>query len=67
MEGQATDDGTNPLHFAWIVEFRDGPVQRETISFAEPSAAPDWRKPWAEEGATWQRQPDLPARLPERS
>jgi hypothetical protein len=42
-------------------------VQRETIYFGEPFPAPDWRKPWAEEGATWERQGDLPARLPDRS
>jgi hypothetical protein len=41
-------------------------VQRETIYFAEPFPAPDWRRPWAEEGATWERQGDLPARLPDR-
>jgi hypothetical protein len=67
MEGRGTYDGANPLQFVWIVEFRGDKVQRETIYFAEPFPAPDWRKPWAEEGATWERQPDLPARLPDRS
>ena len=53
----------------WVAEGRvlydDGdPVQRETIYFAEPFPAPEWRRPWAEEGATWERQDDLPARVP---
>jgi AAA ATPase domain len=26
-------------------------VRRETLYFAEPFAAPDWRRPWAEEVA----------------
>jgi hypothetical protein len=42
----------------------DGLVERETIYFADPFTAPDWRKPWAEEGAVWEAQDDLPARLP---
>jgi hypothetical protein len=50
-----------------VVECRGDKVQRETIYFAEPFPAPDWRKPWTEEGASWERQPDLPARLPDRS
>ena len=25
--------------------------------FAEPFPAPDWRKPWTEEGAAWERPP----------
>jgi hypothetical protein len=69
MEGRGfyNGDSANPGYFAWIVEFRGDKVQRETIYFAEPFPAPDWRKPWAEEGATWEQQPDLPARLPDRS
>jgi hypothetical protein len=69
MEGRGIYDGdsANPAYFTWIVEFRGDKVQRETIYFAEPFPAPDWRRPWAEEGATWERQPDLPARLPDRS
>ena len=63
-EGRAFYDGTNATHFAWILEFHDGLVERETIYFADPFTAPDWRKPWAEEGAVWEAQDDLPARLP---
>jgi hypothetical protein len=66
-EGQARYDGGDPIHFVHILEFRDGLVQRETIYFAEPFPAPEWRRPWAEEGATWEPQDDLPARIPARS
>jgi hypothetical protein len=66
LRGFYGGDSTNPGYGAWIVEFRDGKVQHETIYFAEPFPAPEWRKPWVEEGATWERQGDLPARLPER-
>ena len=69
MEGIGIYDGdrANLRHFVWIVEVRGDKVQRETIYFAEPFPAPDWRQPWAEEGATWERQDDLPASLPDRS
>jgi hypothetical protein len=30
---------------------------------AEPFPAPDWRKPWAEDGATWEPQDGLPAQI----
>jgi hypothetical protein len=63
-EGRVLYDGGNPVHFLWIAEFRDGLVQRETIYFAEPFEAPDWRRPWAEEDAAWERQEGLPARVP---
>jgi hypothetical protein len=64
-EGRVLYDGGNPVHFLWIAEFRDGLVQRETIYFAEPFEAPDWRRPWAEENAAWERQEGLPARVPD--
>jgi hypothetical protein len=35
-------------------------VRRETLYFAEPFAAPDWRRPWAEEGAA-EAHGDFPA------
>jgi SnoaL-like protein len=68
LEGRGFYDGdeTSRLNFVWIVEFRDELVQHETIYFGEPFPAPDWRRPWAEAGATWERQADLPDRLPER-
>jgi len=55
-------DGANPHHFVWIVELRGDLVQRETIYFAEPFAAPEWRRPWAEEGAADARR-DRPAHI----
>jgi hypothetical protein len=63
-EGRVLYDGGEPVHFVWIAELRDDLVQRETIYFAEPVPAPDWRTPWAEENAGWERQDDLPARVP---
>jgi len=62
-EGRVLYDGANPHHFVWIAELRGGLVQRETIYFAEPFPAPEWRRPWAEEGATWEPQGDLPAHV----
>jgi hypothetical protein len=60
-EGRALYDGANPVHFVHILEFRGDLVQRETIYFAEPFPAPEWRRPWAEEGAAWETNGDLPA------
>jgi hypothetical protein len=60
-EGRVLYDGANPYHFVWVAEFRGDLVQRETIYFAEPFPAPDWRKPWAEAGAAFETQADLPA------
>ena len=62
-EGRVLYDGANPHHFVWIAELRDGLVRRETIYFAEPFPAPDWRKPWAEDGATWEPKDGLPAHI----
>jgi hypothetical protein len=62
-EGQVLYDGGNPVHFVWIAELRGDLVQRETIYFAEPFPAPEWRRSWAEDGATWEAQDDLPARV----
>ena len=62
-EGRVLYDGANPHHFVWIAELCDGLVRRETIYFAEPFPAPEWRKPWAEDGATWAPQDGLPANL----
>jgi hypothetical protein len=68
MEGRGFHDGddANPGDVVWIVECRGDKVQRETIYFAGPFPAPDWRKPRTGEGATWERQGDLPTRLPDR-
>ena len=45
-EGRITYDGGNPLHTVAIVEFRGDLVARETIYFAEPFEAPEWRRPY---------------------
>ena len=60
-EGGIRYDGGDPIRFVWVAQLRGDKVQRETIYFAEPFPAPDWRKPWAEEGATWEAKGDLPA------
>lgn len=63
-EGRVLYDAANAVHFVWILEFRGDLVQRETIYFADPFPAPEWRRPWAEEGAAWEAQADLPDRIP---
>jgi hypothetical protein len=62
-EGRLRYDGGDPIHFVKLLEFRGEKVQRETLYFAEPFAAPEWRRPWAEEGAPEARR-DLPAHVP---
>ena len=64
-EGRVLYDGGNPVHFAWILDFREGLVQRETIYFADPFPAPEWRRPSAEENPAWEPGGDLPARIPD--
>jgi hypothetical protein len=59
-EGRIRYDGGAPVHFVKIIEFRGDKVQRETIYFAEPFAAPEWRQPWAEATA-FETRGDLPA------
>jgi hypothetical protein len=66
-EGRVLYDGSDPVHFVWIAEFCGDLVQRETIYFADPFPAPEWRRPWAEGGAAWEPQEGLPARIPDRS
>jgi hypothetical protein len=53
------DDG-DPIRFVKIWQFRGDKVERETLYFADPFPAPDWRRPWAEEGQPEPRG-DLPA------
>ncbi len=36
---------------------------RETLYFADPFPAPDWRRPYAAEGAADRRRGDLPAHV----
>ena len=45
-----------------ILQFRGDKVERETIYFADPFPAPDWRAPYAEDGVVEHRG-DLPAHV----
>jgi hypothetical protein len=56
-------DGGDPVSGVSILQFRGDKVERETIYVAEPFPAPDWRKPWAEEGDPTQGRGDLPAQV----
>jgi SnoaL-like protein len=62
-EGKLSYDGGDTLHYIKIIQFRDGLVERETLYFAEPFPAPDWRKPWVAEGPRPKRHDDLPAHV----
>ena len=35
-----------------ILQFRGDKIQRETLYFADPFPAPDWRRPFAADGAS---------------
>lgn len=62
-QGRLRYDGGDPVHFVKLLEFRGDKVQRETLYFVEPFPAPAWRRPWAEEGATWAPRDGLPAHI----
>jgi hypothetical protein len=53
-------DGTNPVNVVKILQFRGDKVERETLYFAEPFPAAEWRRPWAEEGSPPRQHNDLP-------
>jgi hypothetical protein len=63
--GQAggPDHGGEPVSVVKIMQFRGDRIERETLYFADPFPAPEWRRPWAEEGAEEERQGDLPAHV----
>jgi hypothetical protein len=42
-----TYDG-QPVHTVSIMEFREDKVVRETLYFADPFEAPEWRAEWIE-------------------
>jgi hypothetical protein len=42
-----TYDG-RPVHTVSIMEFQAGKVARETLYFADPFEAPEWRAQWVE-------------------
>jgi hypothetical protein len=56
-------DGANPVHFVKILQFQGDKVSRETLYFAEPFSAPEWRRPWAAEGPRPRRYDDLPVHI----
>ena len=56
-------DGGAPVSVVKILQFRGDKVERETIYFADPFPAPDWRRPWAAEGAPEPRRGDLPTHV----
>jgi SnoaL-like protein len=56
-------DGGEPVSVVKIMQFRGDRIERETLYFADPFPAPDWRRPWAEEGTEDIRQSDLPAHV----
>ena len=55
-------DGGEPVHVVKILQFRGDKVERETIYFADPFPAPDWRAPYAADGGV-DRRGDLPAHV----
>ena len=59
-EGVLSYDGGNQLRYVKIIQFRGQQVERETLYFAEPFAAPEWRRPWAEADPPPRWQSDLP-------
>jgi hypothetical protein len=61
-EGRLRYDEGDPIHFVKILEFRGDKVQRETLYFADPFPAPEWRRPWAEAGSA-EPSADLPAHI----
>jgi hypothetical protein len=59
-EGVLSYDGGDELHYVKIIQFRGDKVARETLYFAEPFPAPEWRRPWAETASPPRWQSDLP-------
>ena len=55
-------DGGEPVSVVKVLQFRGDKVERETIYFADPFPAPDWRAPYAEEGVVEHRG-ELPAHV----
>lgn len=59
-EGLLTYEGGRSVHFVKIIEFEGDLVRRETLYFADPFPAPDWRRPWAEAEPRPKHHDDLP-------
>ena len=47
-EWRVTDPGGDVYLVVDLLELRDGLVHRETVYWAAPFEAPDWRAPWVE-------------------
>ena len=62
-EGVLSYDDGNSVHYVKILQFRGHKVERETLYFAEPLAAPEWRRPWAADGPRPRRHDDLPEHI----
>lgn len=62
-EGLLSYERGEQLHYVKIIQFRGEKVERETLYFAEPFEAPEWRRPWAEAIPAPRRQFDLPDRV----
>ena len=55
-------DGGEPVSVVKVLQFRGDKVERETLYFADPFPAPDWRARYAEDGVP-DRRTDLPERI----
>jgi len=55
-------DGGEPVSVVKVLQFRGHKIVRETIYFADPFPAPDWRAPFTSDGPA-ERRSDLPARI----
>ena len=62
-EAVLTYDGGSPVNVVKIMQFSGDKIARETLYFADPFPAADWRKPWAEGGPRPKRQDDLPKHI----
>jgi hypothetical protein len=63
VEDRVPSGSGEPVSVVKILQFRGDRIERETLYFADPFPAPEWRRPWAEEGAEEERQGDLPAHV----
>lgn len=62
-EGLLTYETGDTVHYVKIIHFRGDKVDRETVYFADPFPAPQWRRPWAATGQRPTRHDDLPAHV----
>ena len=55
-------DDAEPISVIKILQFRGDRIERETLYFADPFPAPDWRRPWADDGVE-DRRDGFPASI----